>query len=79
MSTLTIRNVSEDTHARLRARAASHGHSVEAEVRQILDQAVDAPEHNILLELAAQVRQLDLPDEPFEIPRRQDRPRAVRF
>ena len=32
MSTLTIRQLDERTHARLRGRAAQHGRSVEAEV-----------------------------------------------
>ena len=36
MGTLTIRQLNERTHARLRERAASHGRSVEAEVRAIL-------------------------------------------
>ncbi len=44
MSTSTIRQVKDQTHARLRARAAEHGRSVEAEVRAILDAAVDTPD-----------------------------------
>lgn len=51
MSTLTIRQLNEHTHARLRGRAAKHGRSVEAEVRAILDAAVDLPAANILLAL----------------------------
>ena len=51
MGTLTIRNVDEGTHALLRARAASHGRSVESEVRSILAAAVDSPDRNLLLEL----------------------------
>lgn len=51
MSTLTIRQLDERTHARLRGRAAEHGRSVEAEVRAILDAAVDLPEQNFLLAL----------------------------
>jgi plasmid stability protein len=43
MSTLTIRQLNERTQARLRGRAAKHGRSVEAEVRAILDAAVDMP------------------------------------
>ena len=53
MGTLTIRQLNERTHARLRRRAAEHGRSVEAEVRAILDAAVDLPEHNFLLSLRA--------------------------
>jgi plasmid stability protein len=40
MSAINIRNLSEETHRALRARAASHGRSMEAEARVILDEAV---------------------------------------
>ena len=53
MGTLTIHRLDERTHARLRRQAAKHGRSVEAEVRAILDAAVDLPEANILLTLHA--------------------------
>ena len=53
MSTLTIRQLDERTHARLRVQAAEHGRSVEAEVRAILDAAVNRPERNLLLSLQA--------------------------
>lgn len=36
MTTLTIRGLDPDTHARLRIEAARHGRSMEAEVRAIL-------------------------------------------
>ena len=75
MSTLTIRQLDERTHARLRGRAAKHGRSVEAEVRAILDAAVELPEENILLALhawMADVGGVDLP-----VPARADRPRPV--
>jgi len=42
MATLTIRNLDETIKAGLRLRAASHGRSMEEEVRQILKQAVQA-------------------------------------
>ena len=58
MSALTIRQLDERTHARLRSRAAKHGRSVEAEVRAILDAAVDLPEENILLALRASVAEI---------------------
>jgi plasmid stability protein len=75
MSTLTIRQLDERTHARLRLRAAKHGRSVEAEVRAILDAAVNVPERNFLLSLrdvVADVGGLDL-----ELPPRTDQPRPV--
>ena len=40
MSSLTIRNLPEETHRALRVRAARHGRSTEAEVRVILEQTV---------------------------------------
>jgi plasmid stability protein len=40
MATLTVRNLSEETHRALRVRAASHGRSTEAEVRVILEETV---------------------------------------
>lgn len=40
MATLTIRNLNEETKTRLRLLAAHHGHSMEEEVRRILDRAV---------------------------------------
>lgn len=75
MSTLTIRQLNEHTHARLRSRAAKHGRSVEAEVRAILDTAVDLPEENILLALHAsfsKVGGLNL-----QMPERTEPPRPV--
>lgn len=40
MASMTIRNISESVHRALRARARRHGRSTEAEVRQILEAAV---------------------------------------
>ena len=40
MAILTVRNVPDEVHRALRLRAAEHGHSTEAEVRQILAGAV---------------------------------------
>ena len=40
MAAITIRNLSEETHRALRARARANGRSTEAEVRTILDDAV---------------------------------------
>ena len=42
MATLTIRNLSDRVRDRLRVRAAKRGVSMEAEVRDILAEAVDA-------------------------------------
>jgi len=40
MAILTVRNVPDDIHRALRVRAAEHGRSTEAEVREILAAAV---------------------------------------
>ncbi|GJE26901.1 FitA-like ribbon-helix-helix domain-containing protein [Methylobacterium organophilum] len=39
MRSVTIRNIPEDVHRALRVRAARHGRSTEAEIRDILEQA----------------------------------------
>ena len=44
MANLSVRKLDEETLARLRLRAASHGISMEEEVRRILKQAVASPE-----------------------------------
>ncbi|MGP4693912.1 FitA-like ribbon-helix-helix domain-containing protein, partial [Agrobacterium cavarae] len=40
MVAVTIRNLSDETHRALRARASYHGRSTEAEIRDILEAAV---------------------------------------
>jgi antitoxin FitA len=40
MSTIIVRNLPEETHRALKTRAAAHRRSTEAEVREILEQAV---------------------------------------
>jgi plasmid stability protein len=40
MASITVRNLDEELKARLRLRAASHQHSMEEEVREILRQAL---------------------------------------
>ncbi|MGH8261353.1 MAG: FitA-like ribbon-helix-helix domain-containing protein [Steroidobacteraceae bacterium] len=40
MPAITVRNLPDETHRALRLRAAQHGRSTEAEVRDILEQAV---------------------------------------
>ncbi len=75
MGTLTIRKLNERTHALLRGRAAAHGRSVEAEVRAILDAAVNRPEGNILLALHSAASELGGVD--LQLPSRTDLPREV--
>ncbi|MEA3410199.1 MAG: hypothetical protein U9R74_01515 [Pseudomonadota bacterium] len=44
MASISVRQLDEETVAQLRARAASHGISMEEEARRILKEAVSAPE-----------------------------------
>jgi plasmid stability protein len=39
MAVVTVRNLSDETHRALKMRAASHGRSTEAEIREILEEA----------------------------------------
>jgi len=73
MATLTIRNVDAALKERLRVRAAQHGHSMEAEVRQILQnmlqEPVRAPEPNLYDRIRARFAPFDGVDE-LELPPR---------
>jgi plasmid stability protein len=68
MAMLTVRNLPDDVHRALRMRAAQHGHSTEAEVREILAFAVK-PETRVRLgeALAALGRKIGLTNEDFEV------------
>ena len=44
MASLSVRKLEEDVYTRLRIRAAKHHVSMEEEARQIISQAVSAPE-----------------------------------
>jgi plasmid stability protein len=68
MASLTVRNVPDDVHRRLRERAAQHGQSMEAEVRGILQSAVKPPVPVKLGSLLAEVgRQAQLTHEEFAV------------
>jgi plasmid stability protein len=56
MSSITIRNLDPAIKERLRARAAEHGRSMEAEVRSILHTALKAPERTAGLNLHDRIR-----------------------
>jgi len=43
MAMLTVRNLPDDIHRALKLQAAKHGRSAEAEVREIIAQAVKPP------------------------------------
>lgn len=44
MATVTVRNLPDEVHRALRVRAAHHGRSTEAEIREILEAAARPPE-----------------------------------
>ncbi len=68
MAVLTVRNLPDEVHRALRVRAAQHGRSTEAEVREILALAVK-PDTRLQLgdALAAMSRQIGLSNKDFEI------------
>ena len=67
MSMLTVRNIPDDVHRALKARAAKHGRSTEAEVRDILALAVK-PDTRVRLgdALGALSRQIGLTNEDID-------------
>lgn len=68
MTILTVRNVPDDVHRALRVRAARHGRSTEAEVREILA-AVVKPEKRVRVgeALAAIGRKIGLTNEDLVV------------
>ncbi|EGY29144.1 Plasmid stability protein [Candidatus Regiella insecticola 5.15] len=68
MAMLTVRNLPDEVHRALRVRAAQHGHSTEAEVREILAIVVK-PETRVRLgdAFAALGRKIGLTNEDFEV------------
>ncbi len=68
MAMLTVRNITDEVHRALRVRAAQRGHSMEAEVREILESAVN-PEGRVKLGslLADMGRRAKLTDEEFAV------------
>ena len=63
MAMLTVRNLPDEVHRALRVRAAQRGHSMEAEVREIVESAV-SPEGRVklgslLVDLGRQARLSD--------------------
>ncbi|HEX6447487.1 MAG TPA: Arc family DNA-binding protein [Streptosporangiales bacterium] len=81
MATLTIRGLDDDTHARLRVRAAEHGRSMEAEVRAILKDVLARPnpdeEYGFGSRMHARFAAIDGAE--LDIPPRTDLARGVDF
>jgi len=79
MPAVTIRNLPEETHRALRVRAAAHGRSTEAEIRDILEKAA-RPEGRVKLGalLAAIGRDAGITNEDVEaIQRLRDQTQAA--
>ncbi|MBK1622173.1 FitA-like ribbon-helix-helix domain-containing protein [Afifella marina] len=67
MPAVTIRNLSDETHRALKVRAAQHGRSTEAEMRDILEAAVRPAERLRLgSALSALSRKAGLTNADFE-------------
>jgi plasmid stability protein len=67
MAVLTVRNVPDEVHRALKARATAHGHSAEAEVRAILREVLVTPTKAKLGDsLVALGRELDLTEQDVD-------------
>jgi plasmid stability protein len=68
MAMLTVRNLPDEVHRALRVRAARRGHSMEAEVREILESAI-SPQGRVRLGsmLADMGRRAKLSDDEFAV------------
>jgi len=68
MPSVTVRNVPDEVHRAIRVRAAQHGHSIEAEMRNILQTAVK-PQGRVKLGSALTEigRRLKLTEEEFAL------------
>ena len=83
MAMLTVRNIPDEVHRALRMRAARQGHSMEAEVRAILESAVSPAGRvklgSLLADLGQQARMSDEEFAVFEQVRDKTPARPVSF
>ena len=83
MAMLTVRNIPDEVHRALRVRAALQGHSMEAEVRAILESAVSPAGRvklgSLLADLGQQARMSDEEFAVFEQVRDKTPARPVSF
>jgi plasmid stability protein len=80
VATITVRQLDDDVRDALRKRAADHGHSMEAEVRAILEAAVapaERPQYGLASRIRARFDGLNLAELPD--PDRSELPRAADF
>ena len=79
MATLTIRDLDEELRARLRVTAARHGRSMEAEVREILREALTRPAAADHLGTRIRQRFATVGGSELELPPRTDSPRPAQL
>ena len=77
MAAVSIRNLDDDVKERLRMRAASHGRSMESEIRAILVEAVTAPDQHPGLLVTLMERFGDIGGVDLEVPARTTPARAA--
>lgn len=80
MATLTIRELDDELHARLRVHAAKHGRSMEAEVRALLEERLSSsplPESGLGSRIHARFTTIGYAE--FELPARSEEARAANF
>jgi antitoxin FitA len=77
MATLTVRDFDDGLKAELRVRAARHGRSMEAEVREILRVALTRPASTVGIGSRIRQRFSDVDDVALPLPSRTEHPRAV--
>lgn len=83
MTSVTVRNVPDEVHRAIRLRAAQHGRSIEAEMRDILESAVK-PEGRVklgsmLAEIGRKVKLTEAEFAVFDVVRDKTPARAVSF
>lgn len=78
MAALSIRNLDDRVHERLRVRAAEHGQSMEAEIRSILEEAVQDEDDDDLISAMVKLAQ-SVGGVELDIPPRTSMPRPVDF
>lgn len=71
MASITVRKIDDGVKSRLRIRAAEHGRSMEAEVREILRQVVEEPAPPQNLAAAIRARFAPFAGDGLDIPPRE--------
>lgn len=83
MAMLTVRNLSDEVHRALQARAAQRGRSMEAEVRDILESAIHPPSRpklgSLLADLGSRAALSEAEFEVFDRVRSKAAARAASF